>query len=47
MPTFTEAQIMAAVAPVFWPFLRVLAVFSSAPIFSARSVPMRDRKSVV
>ena len=43
MPTFTEAQIMAAVAPVFWPFLRVLAVFSSAPIFSARSVPMRAR----
>jgi flagellar biosynthetic protein FliR len=31
------------VSPVFWPFLRVLAVFSSAPIFSARSVPMRTR----
>ncbi len=43
MPTFTEAQIMAVVSPVFWPFLRVLAVFSSAPIFSARSVPMRTR----
>ncbi|GAA6143243.1 flagellar biosynthetic protein FliR [Hydrogenophaga sp. 5NK40-0174] len=43
MLTFTEAQIMAWVSPIFWPFLRVLAVFSSAPIFSARSVPMRTR----
>ncbi len=43
MFTFSEADIMALVAPVFWPFLRVLAVFSSAPIFSARSVPMRTR----
>jgi flagellar biosynthesis protein FliR len=43
MFTFTEADIMALVSPVFWPFLRVLAVFSSAPIFSARSVPMRSR----
>lgn len=43
MMTFTEAQIMAWVSPVFWPFLRVLAVFSSAPIFSARSVPVRTR----
>ncbi len=34
---------MALVSPVFWPFLRILAVFSSAPIFSARSVPMRSR----
>ncbi len=43
MPTFTEAQIMAWVTPVFWPFLRILAVFSSAPIFSSRSVPLRSR----
>lgn len=43
MLTFTEAQLMAWISPVFWPFLRVLAVFSSAPIFSARSVPMRTR----
>ena len=26
MPTFTEAQIMAWVTPVFWPFLRILAI---------------------
>ena len=43
MITFTEAQIMAWVSPVFWPFLRILAVFSSAPIFSSRSVPVRTR----
>jgi flagellar biosynthesis protein FliR len=43
MFSFTEADIMALVSPVFWPFLRILAVFSSAPIFSARSVPMRSR----
>src|SRR5690606_12697973 len=43
MITFTEAQLMAWVSPVFWPFIRILAVFSSAPIFSARSVPMRSR----
>ena len=43
MPTFTEAQIMAVVSPVFWPFLRILAVFSSAPVFSSRSVPVRTR----
>lgn len=43
MFTFSEAQLMAWVSPVFWPFLRVLAVFSSAPIFSARSVPVRTR----
>jgi flagellar biosynthetic protein FliR len=43
MITFTEAQLMAWVSPVFWPFIRILAVFTSAPIFSARSVPMRSR----
>jgi len=34
---------MAWVVPIFWPFLRVLAVLGSAPVFSARSVPMRTR----
>ena len=43
MITFTEAQLMAWVSPVFWTFLRVLAMFSSAPIFSARAVPVRTR----
>jgi flagellar biosynthetic protein FliR len=43
MITFTEAEIMAWVSPVFWPFLRILAVFSSAPIFSARSITVRAK----
>jgi flagellar biosynthesis protein FliR len=43
MVTFNEAQIMAWVTPIFWPFLRVLGVFASAPIFSARTVPMRTK----
>lgn len=41
--TFTEAQLMGWLAPVWWPFLRILAVLSTAPLFSARSVPLRTR----
>lgn len=40
---FTEAQIMAWVTPVFWPFLRILALFTSAPVLSARSLSARTR----
>ena len=43
MLTFSEAELMAFISPYFWPFLRILAVFSSAPIFSARSIPLRTR----
>ncbi len=43
MITFTEAQLMGWISPLFWPFLRVLAVFASAPIFSSRSVPVRTK----
>ncbi|OYQ43262.1 flagellar biosynthetic protein FliR [Rhodoferax sp. TH121] len=38
---FTEAQILAWLSPLLWPFLRVLAVFTSAPVLSSRAVPMR------
>jgi flagellar biosynthesis protein FliR len=41
--TFSEAQLTAWLAPIFWPFLRVLAVFTSAPIFSSRAFPVRAR----
>lgn len=41
--TFTEAQLMGWLTPVFWPFVRILGVLSAAPLFSARSVPMRTR----
>ncbi|ABM43902.1 MAG: flagellar biosynthetic protein FliR [Diaphorobacter nitroreducens] len=43
MITFTEAQIMAWLSPVLWPFLRVLALFTSAPVFSMRVIPVRTR----
>ncbi len=43
MITFTEAQIMAWITPMLWPFLRVLAVFTAAPIFSSRAFPVRAR----
>lgn len=43
MVTFTEAQILAWVTPVLWPFLRVLALFGTMPVIAQRSVPMRVR----
>ncbi|MBP6776086.1 MAG: flagellar biosynthetic protein FliR [Piscinibacter sp.] len=43
MISFTEAQVLAWVSPLLWPFLRVLALFGAMPIFSQRSVPMRLR----
>jgi len=39
--TFTEAQLAAWLSPIVWPFLRVLALFSVAPVFSIRSIPQR------
>ena len=41
--TFTEAQVLAWVTPLLWPFLRVLALFSALPVLGQRSVPMRVR----
>lgn len=38
---FTEAQILQWFLPVFWPFLRTLALMTSAPVLSMRSVPTR------
>lgn len=34
---------MAWVSPILWPFLRVLAVFTAAPVFSSRSFPLRAK----
>ena len=34
---------MAWLSPVLWPFLRVLALFSVAPVFSMRAIPVRSR----
>ncbi len=43
MLTFTEAQVLAWVTPLLWPFLRVLALFGALPLFAQRGVPMRIR----
>ena len=41
MITFTEGQIISWLSAVIWPFLRVLALMTSAPLYSSRAVPMR------
>jgi flagellar biosynthetic protein FliR len=41
--TLTESQLVAWLSPMLWPFLRVLAVFSAAPIFSSKAFPVRAR----
>ena len=43
MITFSEAQLMAWVSPILWPFLRVLAMFSVVPVFSQRAIPLRTK----
>ena len=43
MLTFTEAQVLAWITPILWPFLRVLALFASLPVLGQRTVPMRIR----
>lgn len=41
MVSISEAQLVAWLSPVLWPFVRVLALFSVAPVFSLRSIPLR------
>jgi flagellar biosynthetic protein FliR len=41
MLTFNDAQIAAWLTPLLWPFLRVLALFTTLPVLSQRQVPMR------
>lgn len=43
MITLSEAQLAAWISPIFWPFIRVLAMFTSAPVFSSRVFPVRAR----
>lgn len=43
MISFSEAQIYAWITPILWPFLRTLAVFTSAPVLSSRAFPVRAR----
>lgn len=43
MISISEAQLAAWISPILWPFLRILAVFTAAPVFSARAIPMRSK----
>ncbi|MBX3635753.1 MAG: flagellar biosynthetic protein FliR [Rubrivivax sp.] len=40
---FSEEQIAAWIAPLIWPFLRALALFTSLPVLGTRTVPLRVR----
>jgi len=39
----SESQLLEWLSPILWPFFRVLAVFTAAPIFSSRAFPVRTR----
>ena len=41
MLTFTEADVLAWLTPLLWPFLRVVALFSALPVLAQRTVPAR------
>jgi flagellar biosynthetic protein FliR len=43
MISFTEDQILGWIAPLLWPFLRALALFSALPVLGTRTVPTRVR----
>jgi flagellar biosynthetic protein FliR len=43
MVSFSETQVLAWITPLLWPFLRVLALFSTLPVFAPRGVPARVR----
>ena len=43
MVSFTEAQLLAWITPLLWPFLRALALFSALPLLGTRTVPARVR----
>jgi flagellar biosynthesis protein FliR len=43
MVTFSEAQVLAWVTPLLWPFLRALSLIATLPVLGQRTVPMRVR----
>lgn len=43
MVSFTSAQLEALLVSFFWPFMRVLALMLTAPLFSERALPQRVR----
>lgn len=40
---FTGTELISWMATLLWPFMRISAMFVAAPIFSARSVPVKIR----
>ncbi len=46
MVSFSEAQVLAWIAPWLWPFFRVLGLFTSAPVLSMKAIPRRVRLSL-
>jgi flagellar biosynthetic protein FliR len=44
--SFTNADVARWLGAFFWPFLRTLALFSSAPLFSAAVIPVRVRVAI-
>jgi flagellar biosynthetic protein FliR len=43
MISLSEEVIVQWLSPILWPFFRILAVFSVAPVFSSKSIPVRTR----
>ncbi len=43
MLTFTEAQVLAWITPLLWPFIRTLALFTALPVLGTKAVPARVR----
>lgn len=46
MLSFTDADIARWLGEFFWPFLRTLALFSTAPLFNAVVIPVRARVAI-
>lgn len=45
--TLLETQLSAWLAEFFWPMVRIGAIFTAAPVFSARQIPVRYRVLLV
>ena len=43
MISLSETQLAAWISPILWPFLRILAVFTAAPVLSSRAFPLRAK----
>ena len=43
MISLNETQLVDFLSPLLWPFLRILAVFTAAPIFSSKAFPVRAK----